>query len=84
MEETSPEKINRITFNEMRGFRTVKNISKVYEFKQKLGAGQFGSVYEGYHPKAQVKCAIKIIDKKKAKKSEVMWELMMKELEALQ
>ena len=45
----TPEKINRVTFNDMRGFRKVNDINEYYEFGRKLGAGQFGTVFEGFH-----------------------------------
>ena len=32
-------KLQRVSFNDMRGFRKVDNIRKIYEFKNKLGAG---------------------------------------------
>jgi serine/threonine protein kinase len=80
----SPEKINRVTFNELRGFRKTKDINELYSFGKKLGAGQFGTVFEGFNIKSETKCAIKVIEKKKAQKSQLHWDLMKDELSALQ
>ena len=41
----------------------INNIEDIYTWKRKLGEGQFGTVYEAIHNKAQLPCAIKT-DKK--------------------
>ena len=65
--------------------RLIENIENIYTWKRKLGEGQFGTVYEALHNKAQLPCAIKTV--KKAKLEErldgTLVELMMQELQAL-
>ena len=80
----APEKRGRVTFNDLRGFRQVENIRDLYTFDEKLGAGQFGTVFRGTNLIANKECAIKVVDKKLAKKTDHHWKLMKDELDALQ
>ena len=60
------------------------NIKSIYKIGHVLGEGSFGSVRVGLHRKANVKCAIKIINKDKINSHPVYKKLMMDELEALE
>ena len=63
----------------------VEDIESIYTWKRKLGEGQFGTVYEALHKKAQLPCAIKTVKKAKLEErlDDTLVELMMQELEAL-
>ena len=54
-----------LSYKNLRGFKTVSNIRKIYQWKKELGAGQFGSVHEAVHLLSESRCAIKVIHKSK-------------------
>ena len=83
-DESIKPQLMKLTFNDMRGFRPVKDIHALYEFGEKLGAGQFGTVHKAKHLVSGQDCAIKVIEKRAAQKSPVYWDLMKSELAALQ
>ena len=51
--------------------------------RRKLGEGVFSTVYEAFHIKADISCAIKVISKTKLREHKVHEELMIQELEIL-
>ena len=61
----------RVTFNNLRGFCKIDDITKIYNFKQKIGAGQFGTVFYGLNKIVGAECAIKRIEKKLVNRSKM-------------
>ena len=59
------------------------NINEIYDFKKKIGEGAFGEVWEAYHVKGIMSCAIKIVKKQKLRKHQIYIDLMDQELQAL-
>lgn len=59
------------------------NINEIYDFKKKIGEGAFGEVWEAYHIKGIMSCAIKIVKKQKLRKHQIYIDLMDQELQAL-
>ena len=83
MSACSQEKQRRVSFNDFKGVRKVNDIHEHYKFEEKLGQGQFGTVYKGVFLKTNTQCAIKIIEKTLAQKTETHWALMKDELSTL-
>ena len=50
-----------LSFKDLRGFKEVKDITKLYSWKKELGSGQFGTVHEAMHNTINTKCAVKVI-----------------------
>ena len=77
--------VQQLDFRKFREMRMLEDIESIYTWKRKLGEGQFGTVYEAVHKKAQLPCAIKTVKKAKLEErlDDTLVELMMQELEAL-
>ena len=69
----------KLDFRMYREFRPVLNMTEIYEWKKELGKGQFGTVNEAMHKKAQLPVAIKTIKKSliEARADGALIELMM-------
>ena len=79
----SDENKKVLTFKDHRGFKYIKNIKKKYTLKQVLGAGNFGQVRLAYHQKAEIACAIKLMDRSTVEEREVLKKLLKNELSML-
>ena len=68
-------------FRQFRAQRMIDyNINEIYDFKKKIGEGAFGEVWEAYHIKGIMSCAIKIVKKQKLRKHQIYIDLMDQEL----
>ena len=72
-----------IDFRRFRGVRTVTSFEQFYEKTKILGAGNFGHVYEARNLKADVVCAVKIMQKRKVCSDAAGREFIKKELACL-
>lgn len=61
-----------MSFKDFRGFKKIDNIKERYKIGQILGEGSFGQVRLAIHKKADIKCAIKIIQKAKVNEHKVL------------
>ena len=67
-----------------KNLRYVDDISLLYEIKEELGKGSFGSVSKCIRKSTQTQFAIKSINKRSLKSNPMLPELMMNELSILQ
>ena len=47
--------------------KIIGDVRQEYRIGRKLGAGNFGQVFEAMHTRTDVECAVKVIDKVKLK-----------------
>ena len=69
-----------LSYKNLRGFKSVDDIKKIYRWKKELGAGQFGSVHEAIHLLSESRCAIKVIHKSKVAQAAIYQKLLKQEL----
>lgn len=74
------EKIQILSFKDFKGFKEILNIKDRYKIGKTIGSGSFGQVRLALHRKANVKCAIKIINKSKVAEHAIFQNLMDNEL----
>ena len=65
-----------LSFKDLRGFRKIEEIKELYSWEKQLGAGQFGTVHEAVHIRADEKCAVKVIHKTKVAEAQIYQELL--------
>ena len=54
-----------LDYQSFRGIQPIDDISSVYQWTKRLGVGTSSEVYEALNLKANVRCAMKIMEKRK-------------------
>lgn len=73
-----------MSFKDYKGFKTVDEISQLYEFKQELGSGSFATVFNAINKLTEREVAIKVLNKSLMEKHPIYEELLRQELLVLE